>query len=240
MNHNRITQSFSITAVILTAVMLVFMQSCKEEENLNAPVIENRDSLPILKSMGVSTLISDSGIIRYKIISEDWFIFDKKDPTYWSFEKGLFIEKFDESYHVEAFINCDTAYYYDQMRLWELRGRVFVKNIKGETFKTSLLFWNQAEHRIYSDRYMEIDGESQDLSGYDFSSNEQMTEYIIHSSKGAFPLHSFDDTPHPDSQLAEEYQDTTKINKADTTATNIPKPKGKVIIDSNGKRTIEP
>ena len=116
--------------------------SCSKDEVHYAPVVENRDSLPILKSIGVSTLISDSGIIRYKIISEDWFIYDKKDPTYWSFEKGMFLEKYNEDYHVEAYISADTAYYYDFKRLWELRGRVVMKNEKGETFKTSLLFWD--------------------------------------------------------------------------------------------------
>ncbi|MCM1313000.1 MAG: LPS export ABC transporter periplasmic protein LptC [Bacteroides sp.] len=190
--------------------MLFFLQSCQSDEASNAPQIGIRDSLPVLKTIGVSTLISDSGVIRYKMIAEEWFVYDKKTPTYWSFEKGLFIEKFDEAYHVEAFISCDTAYYFDQKRLWELRGRVFIKNQKGETFKTSLLFWDQAAHRIYSNQYMEIDGEEQDLSGYDFSSNEQMTDYIIHSSQGAFPLDD-KDMDSPVEEDLEEHVDTVAL-----------------------------
>ena len=180
--------------------------SCTSEDHHYAPAIVERDSMPILKSIGVSTLISDSGIIRYKIISEDWFIYDKKQPTYWSFEKGLFVEKFDENYHVEAFINCDTAYYFDQLGLWELRGRVVVKNLKDETFKTSLLYWNTTEHRIYSPAYMKIQGIEQELDGYNFSSNEQMTEYRIHSTSGAFPVDE-NETPHADSRHMEEQND---------------------------------
>lgn len=197
-----LTHTFSIAAVLVTAAMLS-LQSCSENEKATGKDIGERDSLPMLKSIGVSTLISDSGVIRYKIISEDWFVFDKKDPTYWSFEKGLFIEKFNEDHHVEAFISCDTAYYFDQKELWELRGRVFVKNLKGETFKTSLLYWDQAAHRIYSERYMEIDGETRKLSGYNFSSNEAMTDYIIHSSAGLLPIKDTDMTPVP-----EEPEDT--------------------------------
>jgi hypothetical protein len=172
--------------------------SCASDDHHYAPAILQRDSLPVLKSIGVSTLISDSGIIRYKIISEDWFIYDRKQPTYWAFEKGLFVENFDENYHVEAFINCDTAYYYDQQHLWELRGRVLVKNIKGETFRTSLLYWDQAARRFYSHAYMEIDGETRQLAGNEFSSNEQMTDYIIHSSHGLFPLEDTEPQPQPD------------------------------------------
>lgn len=194
------TPLFSIAAVLSTAAMLSF-QSCSSDDDSHRPDIGVRDSLPTLKSIGVSTLISDSGIIRYKMIAEEWFIYDKKDPQYWSFEKGLFIERFNESYKVDAFISCDTAYFYNQRSLWELRGRVLVKNLKGETFKTSLLFWDQAAHRIYSERYMEIDGDTRKLAGYNFSSNEEMTDYIIHASKGQFPVKDDSPTPEPDPEL---------------------------------------
>jgi len=193
---------------------LMGLFSCQESGEETAVITQNRDSLPILKSIGVSTLISDSGVIRYKIISEDWFIYDKTNPQYYSFEKGLFLEKFDEKYHVEAFINCDTAYYYNEKRLWKLMGRVCVKNLKGETFKTSLLFWDMAEHQIYSPAYMVVDGIDQDLEGYNFRSNESMTEYIIHSSSGAFPMGEEQETPHPDnSPLLMFKSDSTDTNQ---------------------------
>lgn len=189
------THLFSITVVFMTAVMLFISTSCQNKNEEAKTPIGIRDSLPILKSIGVSTLISDSGIVQYKIISEDWFVFDKKEPTYWSFEKGLFIEKYNRDFNVEAFISCDTAYYYDKKKLWELRGRVFVKNMKGESFKTTLLFWDQVSHEIYSDsdRYMQIDGENK-LNGYNFRSNEQMTDYKIYSSKGDFPFKEKEDS----------------------------------------------
>ena len=183
----KITNKLSIIAVLTTAIMLFINTSCQNNTESKSTSIGLRDSLPILKSVGVSTLISDSGIIQYKIISEDWFIFDKKEPSYWAFEKGLFIEKYDKNYKIETFISCDTAYYFDKKKLWELRGRVFVKNLKGESFKTTLLYWDQVAHEIYSDHYMQINGEHK-LDGYNFRSNEQMTDYKIHSSKGDFPF----------------------------------------------------
>lgn len=202
----KLTHIISIAAVLSTAAMLLSLQSCHEDDGPHGPDIGERDSLPVLVSRGVSQLISDSGIIRYKIISEDWYIYDKTPVTYWAFEKGMFLEQFDESFHVEAFISCDTAYYYDTKRLWELRGRVFLKNLKGEKFRTSLLYWDQSTHQIYSDRYMEIEGEQQ-LSGYDFRSNEQLTVYRIHNSKGAFPFSEDNETPTPEASMEEQHSD---------------------------------
>ncbi len=199
----RTTHILIIAAVSLTAAVLF---SCNSERQRSHLDIGERDSLPILMSVGVSSTVTDSGVISYRMITEDWYFYDKKDPTYHAFEKGLFLEKYDKSMHVVAYISCDTAYHFDTKKLWELRGRVLVKNLKGETFRTSLLYWDMATHRIYSDRYMEIDGEEQQLSGYDFSSNEMMTDYIIHSSKGAFPLEE-------DNKPSEMEQDSVSMTK---------------------------
>ena len=208
--------------LLLTSMLLL---ACSEEEGEYAPAIDQRDSMPILKSRGVSTLISDSGIIRYKIIAEEWYIYDRRNPSFWAFEKGLFLEQFDEEYHVKAFVSADTAFYYDKMELWELRGRVLVKNLKGETFKTSLLYWDQRKHELYSDRFMEIKGETQELSGYNFRSDERMTRYSIHSSKGAFPMGEDKPvTPQPDARTMAEYADTTATSAAtSTSAPNKPR-----------------
>ena len=210
MTFRRITHIISIAAVSLTAAMLLSLQSCSSDDGPKGPNIGVRDSAALLKSYGVSTLISDSGIIRYKIISEDWFVYDMKTPKYWSFEKGLFLEEFDQNFHVEAFITCDTAYFFYEQSLWELRGRVFVKNLKGTTFNTTLLYWNQQTHTVYSPAYMEINGETEALSGYNFRSNEQMTDYLIHSSKGKFPLNENNEQPHPDAAVMAEMNDSTE------------------------------
>jgi hypothetical protein len=67
---------------------------------------------------------------------------------------------------------------------------------------------------------MEIKGIEQQLSGYDFSSNESMTDYIIHSSKGAFPLGKEKETPKPDAQKMQEMKDTTQQQSANQQAPN--------------------
>lgn len=206
------TKAMAITTVVAFAFCVV---ACSNDDTKGKIVIDDNDSLPFMKTYGVSTVISDSGIVRYKIISEEWLFYqNQEDNTYtWAFEKGLFLEKFNEDYHVDAFINCDTAYYYSRDQLWELRGRVNMKNLKGETFKTTILYWNQGTHTIYSPAYMVIDGIEQDLDGYDFHSNEQMTDYLIHQSSGAFPLDdASSSTPQPsnvDAERLEQNADST-------------------------------
>lgn len=181
------TSIFSI-AVVFTAVMLIcFTSSCSKDEKLVA-AINSQDTIPTLTSYGVSTLISDSGVIRYKMITEQWDIYTETNPSKWVFTKGLYLEKFDERLHVDASIQADTAYYFDKLRLWELRGRVFVRNQQGATFRTEELFWDQGKREIYSHKYMKVVAPDKSLEGTEFRSNEMMTQYTVSNSAGYFPM----------------------------------------------------
>ena len=159
----------------------------RRRKNL-AEAITERDSLPSMKTLGVTTLISDSGITRYKIITEEWEIYDKKNPPYWAFEKGVYLEKFDSLFHIDASIKADTAYYYEKKKLWELRSNVHIRSQRGDKFDTDLLFWDEKQERVYSDKFIRIEQEDKIITGYGFESNQQMTEYQIYNNTGIFTV----------------------------------------------------
>lgn len=168
--------------------MLFLLPSCSGGKKELGEAILERDSLPGMKTLGVNTLISDSGVIRYRLEAEEWDIFDRKNPPYWAFEKGVYLEQFDSLQQVDASIKADTAYYYEKEKLWELRSNVFIKNQKGEKFNTELLFWNQRTQQVYSDKYIRIEQTDNIITGYGFESNQQLTKYVIHNSGGVFPI----------------------------------------------------
>lgn len=153
-----------------------------------AEAVNEKDSLPDMKTTGVTTLISDSGTIRYKIITEEWLIYSQRNPPFWAFEKGIYLEKFDSIFHVDASIEADTAYYYEPKKLWELRGNVHIQNQQGDKFDTELLFWDQNKEKIYSDKYIRIEQVDKILTGYGFESNQQLTAYQIFNNTGIFTV----------------------------------------------------
>lgn len=165
-------------------VMLLLFSSCDGKKKVLGEAITERDSLPVMDTRGVTTLISDSGVTRYRINTEEWLMFDKKQPSYWAFEKGIYLEQFDSLFHVDASIKADTAYYYDKERLWKLIGNVDIKNLKGERFNTELLYWNEATQKVYSDKFIRIEQPDKVITGHGFDSNQQMTVYVIHNMEG--------------------------------------------------------
>lgn len=187
-NLKRYTTLLHITAAFYAAVMFVLFPACSGKDKDLAEAITERDSLPSMKSLGVTTFISDSGITRYKIIAEEWCIFDKKEPPYWAFEKGVYLEKFDSLFRIDASIKADTAYYYEKKKLWELRTNVSIRNLKGDKFDTELLFWDEKKEEIYSDKYIRIEQKDKTITGYGFESNQELTEYTIKNTTGIFTV----------------------------------------------------
>jgi LPS export ABC transporter protein LptC len=165
--------------VLAAIVMLLLFPACVGENKQVGEAIVERDSMPVMRTLGVSTLISDSGVIRYRVNTEEWEVFDRKRPSYWAFEKGVYLEQFDSLLHVEASIKADTAYYYDKKRLWELRGNVDIKNLKGERFNTELLYWDEAKQTVYSDRFIRIQQPDRIITGYGFDSDQQLMAPVI-------------------------------------------------------------
>lgn len=170
----------------LPILALLFLTSCQEEKKHTAPAIYPRDSVAVMTSFGVNTLISDSGLIKYRIVTERWEINQAKQPSRWTFDKGLFLEQFDEKFHIEAYIQCDTAYYFDQEKLWELRGRVRVRTIDGMRFASQELYWNQNKHELYSHKFSRLVTPDREMQGTYFVSDEKLTRYTISNSKGSF------------------------------------------------------
>ena len=186
--HKTYLKSLNIIAAFLAAIMFVLFPACSGQDKNLAEAISENDTLPSMRTLGVTTLISDSGITRYKIVTEEWEIFDKKNPPYWAFEKGVYLEKFDTLFRIDASIKADTAYYYDKKKLWELKGNVQILSQKGDKFHTELLFWDEKKEKVYSDKFIQIEQEDKTIRGYGFESNQDLTEYEIKNTTGIFTV----------------------------------------------------
>ena len=168
--------------------MLFLLSACGRKKSPVTDAITNRDSVPVMTTRNVSTYISDSGVVRYKIIADEWRVYDRLDPTRWTFEEGIYLEKFNNDLSIEATIVADTAYYYDQQELWELRGNVHIENEQDEQFDTQLLYWNQKTKKVYSDLYIRIRQQKRIITGIGFTSNQEFTNYTIKQTQGIFPI----------------------------------------------------
>lgn len=171
------------------SIFQLFVYGCSGEVEHLAEPVKGEDTLLFMHSRGINTFISDSGVMRYHMVVEEWDIYNgaNGEQPSWKFLKGMLMERFDEKFHVDLFVQSDTAYLHQQ-KLWELRGRVVVRNVNGDVFRTEELFWDLDAHEMWNNQYMHITTPERELEGTEFHSNEQMTRYYVLNSKGAFPV----------------------------------------------------
>ena len=178
-----------ITTIVWIVVMLLLCNtSCNKEKKEVVDVSFDPETTYTLRTTDVSTLISDSGITRYRLNAKEWLVFGKAKDPYWYFPKGIYVEKFDTLFQSEASIQADTAYNYEKKSLWKLVGNVKIESLEGTRFETSLLYWDQKEEKIYSDKYIRIEEEDKVITGIGFESNQDMSQYKIFDSQGVFPV----------------------------------------------------
>lgn len=173
----------------------MLLLACEDQHEHTAPAIHARDSVAVMVSYGVNTLISDSGIAKYRIVTEQWDVNTNLHPSRWLFNKGIFLQQFDEKFHVQAYIQCDTAYYYDQLKLWELRSRVRILTKDGLRFSSNQLFWDENRHELYSHVFSRLVTPERTLQGAYFRSDEKMTKYYVFNTKGSFVRGDLDGSP---------------------------------------------
>lgn len=172
----------------MLALACTMLLGCKKDTPPVEKLQQLRDSTAVMSTLGVSKLISDSGVMRYRIVAEKWDVYDHTNPPRQYFPKGLFLQRFNNDFRMDLYIEADSAWCYNQ-NLWKLQGNVFINDLSTRrTFRTQELFWNMSEHRFYSNVYIKISEPERELEGDRFWANEQMTIYHLERSRGFMPM----------------------------------------------------
>lgn len=188
----------NIRIVFITILIFSFFIACDSNEKEYVDMPFDKETTPTMYTDSVTMLISDSGVVRYKIITTDWKIFESASDPYSYFPEGIYLEKFDTSFHKEVTLKADTAWNYTRQKIWKLKGHVFIKNIKDETFSSEEVIWDERQQKVHSDKYIEINRPNKlMLKGFGFESNQSMTEYRVFK-------------PHDTEIIVEEKEDSNQ------------------------------
>ena len=220
-------RSLLVAAAAFLAVQTL-VTACKNDNPVAVGNVD-ADSVPTMTTRNVETLISDSGVVRYRITTPIWYVYDEAAEPRWNFPEGVNLEKYDMLFRREATVRADSATYFKAKELWRLDGNVNITNTQGVKFLTEQLFWDQRGHKLYSVSFIHIERPDRVLEGYGFDSNDQLTRYTIRRVSGIFPTSQFKpgegrgDAPEPqeagdDSAEAATGTDSTQTTQAITPA----------------------
>ena len=173
---------------VLFLVLSIFLPGCIEDHKVDISHNLDPSKMSSMVSHNISTLISDSGITQYKILSPVWYIYDEADTPYWSFPEGLYLQKYDHNFDVIATVAADSAKYFKLMRLWLLEGEVEMTKAPEDLFLSPRVYWDQRKQQLYSDTFIHIENATHILEGTGFESDENLSRYRILHPTGIFPV----------------------------------------------------
>ena len=154
-------------AFALISVMVV--TGCKDDSTTVVSHATNPEQVPTMSTTDVSTVISDSGHTRYRIVSPVWNMFEEAKHPHWTFPKGVTCEELDNNYNTTTTIKCDSAYFDKDKALWSL-----------------------------TDAFIHIEKQGRIIEGYGYESNERLTTYTLRQVEAIFPIDERR-MPHPGS-----------------------------------------
>ncbi len=203
---------------LAAGAVIALTASCGGDDGREYTANVDPENFATMTTRDVESLVSDSGITRYRIVAPLWLVYDEAREPRWRFPEGLHLERFDDFFTREATIDCDSATYFKNKELWRLDGHVAVVNTIGERFLTSQLYWDQRQQTVYSDSFIHIERADRVMEGYGFKSNQQMTRFKVNNVSAILPASQFMPGSRPDSATA------APSPAPDSLTTNPPQP----------------
>ena len=172
----------------MQAIVILVLQSCSSSVENSATLGVVRDSAAVMKTYNVTTLVSDSGITRFRVNTPEWLVYDKKAKPTWEFPQGIHLEQFDENFEIHSEVDAKKAIYYTELEEWVLSDSVYAVNNKGEKFESEILYVHQKKDRIFTDKFVKITQEDKIITGIGMESNQRLTRYTVLKPQGIIPL----------------------------------------------------
>ena len=179
------------------ALVLLFLgltTACTKERVEVKNLDVNPDSLYTARMLQLNTLISDSGLVRYRMTAPVLLIYERPERNEWVFPKGLLLRPYDASQGSQVFIKADSAVRRTEHEEWELVGHVQVQGPKGERLSTHRLFWQRDARKLYSRDTTYFFTQGRELRGSRFEATDDLSWYEIQDNKGSL---EYEDKPAP-------------------------------------------
>ena len=173
--------------LILLAFVFIFY-ACAPNNPEDIKAFTDKEDYPTISFKDLNAIATDSGRLKYRLVSPEVLQFDSKEEPTTNFPKGLHYYVYNVNKEIESQIKCNFAIYFQDQELWELRNDVEIINISGNVVNTELLYWDTNQKRIYSDEFVKITTNEDVITGYGFETDEDISVYSIKKASGKFML----------------------------------------------------
>ncbi|MBN7809895.1 LPS export ABC transporter periplasmic protein LptC [Algoriphagus sp. H41] len=164
-------------------LVLPFFGACRE--SVDPSELKVYDG-PINSATNIFMVHSDSAVVRTEIRAAKQLEFQNGNQE---FPEGIDIKFYTVDGELETTMVADRGYFMKNENLYRGEGNVQIKNlIKDQSLKSEEIFWNQAQKKIYTEKFVTIQDKGTLFSGTGLESDDSFSDYKLKSPKGQTEL----------------------------------------------------
>lgn len=132
---------------------------------------------PVNSAQNIHILHSDSAVLRSEINAPKQLEFANGNLE---FPEGIDIQFFNLQGQLETTMRADKGYFLRNQNLYKGEGNVQVKNLpKDQRLQTEELYWNQAERKIYTEKFVTIQERQTLFNGTGMEADDGFSTYKL-------------------------------------------------------------
>ncbi len=168
----------------LLAVVLLISCQTKVSTDIPPELLTNTKMADMV-AISFETFVSDSGVVKYHLVTPKMLIYDDPKQPYKDFPDGFLMQRYDHNKKIISQISGNRGKYFDREKKWEAYGNVVLVNSEGDTLRSEELKYYEIEDLIFSDQFVSIKKGDQYITGTGgFKSDAQMSKWSFLKTKG--------------------------------------------------------
>jgi LPS export ABC transporter protein LptC len=185
MINSNLNKTILVQAAILFSCLFFF--SCENSKE-DIDRLTNR-MVSVDEAKDVSTLLSQNGKMRARLIAPLMLRY-QSDTSYVEFPKTLKVDFFDSTGQVESKLFALYGKYFETQGKVYIRDSVLVYNIKGDTLRTTELWWDQNTQKFYNNKpTLVIRSNGDNFVGRNgMEATQDLSDIVFLSPKGSFAM----------------------------------------------------
>ncbi len=172
-----------VNIIISILLMSMLFNSCQNDMNTITEYM-HEESMPTEQLKEVEYIYSENGLIKSKMSCGMLKRYNIPE-NYTEFSEGFVLSMYDSLGVKTSIISANYAKRLENTQLFEALHSVEVVDIVEEkVLNTEQLFWDEKNHRIYTDKFVKITTPDKVIYGDGLEANDQFTDYYIKHPKG--------------------------------------------------------
>lgn len=162
----------------------ILLTACGGEQPVEQ---ESEQTIMTEHSVDLVMVMTENGAKSYRFQTPLMEGYKLAKEPYMEFREGIDIVTYkgeNDTTQIESHLSANYAIFYEDRKLWEVKGNVVAKNSDNQTLYTQQLFWDQKSKRIYSNVDCKVLMGQDYWFGEGFESDEEMKNWHFRHYRG--------------------------------------------------------